>query len=296
MSFRMLPNIASSASAATLLLAVSASAAFGAVPVNTSLDFGYNASTFYFGAGPTICTTVAGCDAATPKVLSPGGIGSEDSWGVGSLDTITEIGTSNVLWNSALGGLGVPAGKFLSFIFHGLADYAVTSVGTSFNAKTVATNSGAYLDVYIVDSEQSFTAGPAGRTGETTYTGLNTAGQTLWLSAEFTSGAIIGDTTTLLNADFNTGTNQGSSSAYLDIIGGTAQAYFDTNAEIDRNGIARDIRLAIQTNSPADVTSFTVNIGGNIYSAVDLPAPAPLLLLGAGLLGIVGLRHRKSRA
>jgi hypothetical protein len=294
MSRKIFSQATKGALAVSLVTALASPSVFAQTrAVNISLDYGFNASAQYNPAGLP-CASVATCDAAIDTPAG-GSIGSEDSWGVGIYDTITEIGTGTVIYSPATGGIGVPAGKFLGFMFYGLADDSVTPLSaTTIEASSVSTGvKGAKLDVYILDAPLSFSNGVADRTGEDGYTDLTS--NPLYLALEFTPGAVP-NPTTLLQSTFSTLTDTGGSSAFLDVIGGSGAAFWDTDAETDQNGDSRDFRLVISTSTAGTgiPPGFALNIGGNVFSSV-VPVPAPLLLIGAGLLGIAGLRWRVRR-
>jgi len=281
--------------AATLVAMGAAGSAQAVAPV-LALD-GYeititnydSATTLYTGA----CTTVGTCDAAgSPALGSLGSVnGSADSMGIFSIDRITSTSTGKVVYRSGQGG------TFLTGIFAGLLDYNVsgsTAVDGSTNYSIKALDGG--IKVWANSTDYSSAPGPKVAAGVDLnayqYAGIS-AGD-LWLSGDFTPGAILGDTTTTYANAYNSKTLAGVGQGFIDITGGTAAGSFIKGLN-DLNGVGRNLFLKATfseaTGFAAD-KGWSVSSGGVITSAV--PEPTTLALAALGLVA-VGSAARRSR-
>lgn len=95
------------------------------------------------------------------------------------------------------------------------------------------------------------------------------------------------------------GSEDGSGQGLLDVAGGVAAPYLDTNMEADGSDLSlsssfqplNDLQNCPATGDIAFCLSGTAELFG---VSQTIPAPATLLLFGLGLLSLVGVRARKA--
>ena len=262
---------------------------------------GEDDATSGYPVGSPACSTVAECDAVATRPAQFG-IGSEDTWGVARLPVITVDGAPFFQ--------GGDNGEYLTAIFYGLADQVVARETVFGGAEETQTFSvGGQLDIYL-DTVDNFDSspGPQARTALDQYPGATDG--SLFLSLAFTPVANPVVATSTLAGSFNSGSVAGSSVAYLDVIGGSAASFFDTNEELDLAGNFHDFTINVgfqcsaasvgvdcdPTNS--DPSLFSVLITGDLVGAVNaaqVPVPASLGLV-ATAFGLFAARRRRRRA
>lgn len=255
--------------------------------------------------------------------LGPGA-GCETTWGVGQISGIdSPLFPFNTLWSPSLSGNN----DYLAYIIYGIADAQFATGGANgFNIYNVgATLDGAsaadpladgkiHMDVYRKATPFTFTPSTANRTAYNEFTGITDVGS-LYLDLVMDPGIVsnLGDggfneyLTTLFqnaNATSLSGSIQGTGQFYASVGTGTGSG----NAKWDTNGYlvacdsvaspgcvdtARSDFSANFTLKPSGITDFPGLINDPI-NANALPEPGSLALLSGALLGLAGMRRRKS--
>jgi hypothetical protein len=117
----------------------------------------------------------------------------------------------------------------------------------------------------------------------------------------FAPGILPGDGTTTLDALLNaTNPQTGKGTGYIDVVGGTQGARFDTNGFVTTAGLRdlffeSDFAECTSTADPRCTHGWQLRSNDPVTGSTRrVPGPATLLLLGAGLVG-VGLWRARSR-
>jgi hypothetical protein len=286
----------------TIAALVGVAAAMSAMPaqafVISSGDYkmivdGYVNGTVYpaGGIGP-ICTDVATCDTAAvaPAV---GGVGSEDSWGIISVSSITNTTTNTTMFSRGVDGylIGAVTGltDFFSFgLFNIQRDYAT---GGTINLYKSATDYNP-----AAPSSASQAAVVASVTTLPLYLGLNFvvgAGN----GGFDVAGAAATAATYISNFDASTFTGNGS--GYLEVTGGDAAGHFDTNTLTTWAGLSADASFSVTltpiTPNDAGYGNWLVGSSSDV-KGYAIPEPGSMALAGLGLMGLAALRRRKQQA
>lgn len=300
MAFLTRPFILTAA-AAGLLFSTQASAVLGIPPgakVEINLN-GFSSGTLYMATPDTVCTTVEGCDTAAagatpnpPLGPAPGGIGSEDTWGVANVNTMSNEDTLDVYYSAPTFGNN---GQRIALMFYGVTDFNVTNDGIN---QTILSQGG-FVEFWLYTATSGINAsgGPTARTGLNTYPGVSDkAGAEMVLKLAFSPGVTASDPSATYLSNFVTTTFQGAGNAFMDVVDGTWADFFDTDSLGDPNGGMHDMYVDFTGNTTGGVPfGWTLKIEAQINSRA-VPVPGTLLLLGAGLLGFSGARRRWSHA
>jgi len=274
---------------ATLLLVLGLSNAY-AIPVTLNVDELYDWGRLYSYSGgiggiytPTnvnpapFGTNPAGGYTITADTLGNAD-GAEDTWGIGSVASITPIPVSTPIFSRS-------ASQELTFMFYGFDDDVLTSPNI-LGATTILSKLGhisAYLDV---TPDFDGTLGTGGRTGTSAYSGATDGLLVLDLAPVDLSG--FGHT---LSSGFDFLTSSGSGAMYLATTGlGAWDSVYDTNTQLYGSDLS--FTFTVRDNSSPTVGNWVVrgDAGGD---ANVIPEPTTMLLFGVGMLGLGAIRRKR---
>ncbi|MDD5580814.1 MAG: PEP-CTERM sorting domain-containing protein [Methylobacter sp.] len=164
----------------------------------------------------------------------------------------------------------------LTFQFSGYTPIPGSPITVPTFGSTI-TYSGGIVQVFV-DNTPEIT-NPA---DPTTLTAANTSDGTLWLD-------LVGHGNFLGTADANLQTLTGS--GFLDVIGGLAQANFNTNTKSNGSDFSQTFSFTQLVNGDPKNANGTGNVASDSI-AINAPEPVTLSLLGLGLLGFSTLRRK----
>ncbi len=230
-------------------------------------------------------------------VAQPASNGTEDSWGIARIISITDL-SGGVVWSEA--------GKNaqLTIMFYGEKDFYVNQLANGFQE---IDGTGLHVNLYYQSkSDGAYTAydpfpGSAGRTGVSSYTTATDG--TLVLSAVSTPG-FIHDAGTLggLATEFASVYNQtsgGTGQTYLSVTGGANAFAFDQNYFDSPYvaGVTADLFAQFTTVPNTTTGDWLVRSNDPVTGAfVPVPEPSTYAIMGVAFLsGLVALRRRALR-
>ena len=241
----------------------------------------------------------------------------ETTWGVGYLESIASFSNLSK-WTS-----GTTDG-YLYYMLYGVADLSIIPVpGGGVDIYNVGATGGVadgkiHLDLYwsatqIPTIDQFKTANPADRTGFDSYSLLSGLGPA-YLQLTF-GGDIQQDDRAETAEDETTATlvqratsatlpASGEGFFFLDVVGGTDAAHWDTNGQDFGHDMSGNFTLrpnygpGRNPNCTLEQVTAGICFAGLINDPIitsKVPEPGSLALFGLGLAGIAGLRRRRHR-
>lgn len=241
---------------------------------------------------------------------------NESTWGIGYLESIASFSNLSK-WTS-----GTTDG-YLYYMLYGIADLSVIPrLGGGFDIYNVGATGGVadgqiHLDIYysatqIASIDQFKNANPGDRTGYDAYSafaGLGPAYLQLTFGGDIQQVDRVetpeDETTSTLVQEANGQTlpTTGKGSFFLDVVGGTAMAQWDTNGQDFGHDMSGNFTLRPNFGpgrnpncTEAQVlngTCFAGLVNDPIITS-KVPEPASLALFGLGLAGLAGLRRRRN--
>ncbi len=282
-------GIAAGVALAFGLAAPASAAPFSLSAGNIKITFNaFDAGTVgYSTAAPGIlCSTVEACDAAAGDP-SRGAIGSEDTWGIFSVESISNLSTGMQIFRAG------DNGQYLTGVFGGLKDTLVEVSGTAI--PTISTlSTGGWLNMYLNNAMYDASIGTSGRIGADGYVGITDIGGELVLKTEFAPSVVSTPEGYSYASSYRVNGATGDGSGFLDVIGGSWAELFDTNSIDDlAGGEAHDLILNTSYDVLGDYENgWNVDASGDVEGRV--PEPGSLALLGLGFAGLASLRRRRA--
>ncbi len=292
-------------------LAVGASAAWAQIPnksggvvAGNDLTIKFqNWETFINTAGVVLTPSNYGTGAGKAGIIAT----NDQNFGIFRISSVVNALATSSIWQAGNGTSG-----YLYGVFAGIKVTSANPVNGG-----VATNTGGVFQVYWDASNVFSNNGLAGYTntgcGYNTlcYDGITDVGATLELTINLTEGADPSSSTDFLPVSFSgVGTNPPSGGAlgYGNVVGGAAQAQFDTNGLTTSFGNTPDVLIADDwcaetigvtkgcnggvSGAPPNTNEFL--LGSNDPITADaVPEPSALAVFGTGLLGLGWLGYRR---
>jgi hypothetical protein len=245
----------------------------------------------------TACNAAASAPAPNAATLANGL--PESTWAIARITAIEGQGPGNpLLWSPGVGGV-----VEITAMLTGLQDYKVVDNG---NGTVTAYAIGGRLQVFVDgNSDYNGGLGPAGRTGDLTYT--NVTDGDLWLDIDLSASADAAESAATWKSNFDDpigDTEVGSAAGCGVITGGNGAAQFVSGTiglPFCFGGSPDDVYLSTTLTIHPSPTPGSVDYGWTVNSATQVftsvvPEPGSLALLGTGLLVGAGFYRKRRKA
>jgi hypothetical protein len=272
-----------------VVLLVLATANAYAVPVTINVDELYDWGRLYTYASGVYTpantdTSIGGSNPAGGYTIAENTFGvadgAEDSWGIGSIDTIKTLPGNAIVY--------ARGSSELTLMFYGFDDNFISQpiIGTT----SILGSAGGHVSVYLDSTSPDFdgTLGTAGRTGLSSYTGVTDGDSILVLDL----APVVNSNGFTLSSTSDLATGSGSGAMLLSVTGaGLWDEMYNTNTQL--YGSDFSFTFTARDNSNPSVGDWIVRGDAGGEGNV-VPEPASMILMGLGLLGAARLRRRKA--
>jgi hypothetical protein len=267
----------------------------------------YDAGTLYSNTAGIKCSgSTAACDAAAAQTAT-GAAGSvntsADTMGILSVALIQNVTNGQVEFTKGIGGTvgGIAIGPYLTGIFANLQDRTVEVTCGITGCSTTALSQGGGFKLFsnAVDWNPAFGSTGGGDLNTYTYSGIS--GGSLFLEGVFTPGVTDIDALATYLTSYNNSGVSGNGSGYVNITGGAAQSFFDTNSvATNLSGVNADALLAVtyfgSTSANPLPADWLVISTGQVTGNLEVPEPGTLALASLALLAMGTVAQRRRTA